>query len=249
MKVVSFQPEHRHLPHPDAGVSRREFLLFLLLATGAVTVGSRGRLEAAPGPATAGRPKGWPTRQNPLASDLKTGTVAMYTELSLRRLTETTTHWGIGCGAGKLAEKFILVSPVEPAALHDALVRIGARPGNNLALDSYGKIVEGDALALTAQWPGLPREAAVGDLFYDASGKGFRIRFGGNRRAAVEQGTGCLTCLESCPVGITSNAVYPHLSTARRMFRPNSRFRGRPEFLPAREAFPIVVFYRLAGRG
>jgi hypothetical protein len=249
MKEASFQPERNHLPHSGAGMSRREFLLFLLLATGAVIVGPQGRLLASPSPGPAGWPKGWPTRGNPLAADSKTGTVAMYAEVSLRHLTETTSHWGIGCETGRLAGKFILVSPAEPASLHDALVRIGARPGNNLALDSYGKIVEGDALALTAQWPGLPREAAVGDLFYDASGKGFRIRFGGNRRAAVKERTGCLTCLESCPVGITSNAVYPHVSTARRMFRPNSRFRGRPEVLPAREAFPVVVFYRLTGRG
>lgn len=230
-------------------MSRRAFLVFLLLATGAVTVGPQGRLQAAQVPGAAGWPKGWPTRGNPLAVDPKSRTVAMYAEVSLRRLAETTTHWGIGCETGRLADKFILVSPAEPAALHDALVRIGARPGNSLATDDYGKTVEGDALVLTAQWPGLPREAAVGDLFYDASGKGFRIRFGGNRRAAVEQGTGCLTCLESCPVGITSNAAYPHLSTTRRMFRPNSRFRGRPEVLPAREAFPLAVFYRLVGRG
>ncbi|NPU83968.1 MAG: hypothetical protein HPY65_05725 [Syntrophaceae bacterium] len=230
-------------------MSRRDFLLFLLLTTGAVVIGPRGRLLAAQVPGAAAWPRGWPVRGTPLAADPKTGTVAMYAEISLRHLTETTTHWGIGCETGKFADRFILVSPAEPPALYDALIRIGARPGNNLAPDGYGKTVEGDVLALTAAWPGLPREVDAGGLFYDSSGKGFRFRFGGNRRAAEEQRTGCLTCLESCPVGITSNAVYPHLSTARRIFRPNSRFRGRPEVLPAREAFPLVVFYRLAGKG
>ena len=228
-------------------LSRRNFLLSLLIASGAVILGTEGFLEAAP--LLSGGcdwPADWPTRGNPLAVDTVKRIVKLYTELRLRHLTETTTHWGIGYSGGKFADKFILVSPVEPVAFHEALVRIGARAGNNVPLDGYGKVIRGDSLTLCAHWPGLKTPVSINEIFYDSAGRGFDIRFGGNRAVAAEKKTGCLTCLESCPIGITSNAVYPHLSTLQRILRPNSSFRGKPERLPVKEALPVVVFYQLA---
>lgn len=232
---------------PCQDFSRRDFLRSLLIASGAVLLGPQGLLEAAPLLA-GGRdwPGDWPTSGNPVMVDTARRIVKLYTKLQLRHLTETTPHWGIGYSEGKLADKFILVSPAGPVALHDALVRIGARAGNNLPLDGYGKFVDGDRLILSAQWPGLPTPVGLNEIFYDSAGKGFDIRFGGNRAIAAEKKTGCLTCLESCPIGISSNAVYPHLSTLQRMLRPTSSFRGKPERLPNKEAVPIVVFYQLA---
>jgi len=229
--------------------SRRDFLRFLLIASGAVILGPQGLLEAAP-LLSGGKdwPGDWPTRRNPLEVDTPRRIVKLYTELRLRHLTETTTHWGIGYSGGKLADKFILASPAEPVAFHDALIRIGARAGNNLPLDGYGKHIGGDRLTLSAQWPGVKAPVGINDIFYDSAGKGFDIRFGGNRVAAAQKKTGCLTCLESCPIGITSNAAYPHLSTLQRMLRPNSSFRGKPEKLPNKEAVPVVVFYQLTAR-
>ncbi|OPY89232.1 MAG: hypothetical protein A4E72_01177 [Syntrophus sp. PtaU1.Bin208] len=231
------------------GLSRRAFLRSLLIASGAVLLGPQGLLEAAP-LLSGGKdwPLDWPTFGAPILADAPRRIVKLYTRLQLRHLTETTSHWGIGYSGGKLADKFILVSPAEPVAFHDALVRIGARAGNNLPLDGYGKFVGGDRLILSAQWPGLPAPVGINEIFYDSAGKGFDIRFGGNRIVAAEKKTGCLTCLESCPIGISSNAVYPHLSTLQRIVRPNSSFRGKPERLPNKDAVPVVVFYQLAAR-
>ncbi len=233
------------VPLPE--FSRRAFLRSLLIASGAVLLGPQGFLEAAP-VSSGGRDWGldWPTPGNPVMMDTAKHIVKLYTKLQLRHLTETTSHWGIGYSGGKLADKFILVSSAEPVAFHDALVRIGARAGNNLPLDGYGKFVGGDRLILSAQWPGLPAPVGLNEIFYDSAGKGFDIRFGGNRAVAAEKKTGCLTCLESCPIGISSNAIYPHLSTMQRIVHPNSSFRGKPEKLPNKEAVPIVVFYQLA---
>lgn len=172
----------------------------------------------------------------------------MYTEVILKNLAQTNPHWGIGCSTGDYADKFILSSPAKPTDFHDALVRMGAKAGNNLSLDSYGQVVAGDELVVAAQWPGLQKPVDIKDIFYDATGKGFRIRFGGNRTAAAERKAGCLTCLESCPIAITSNDVYPHVSTATRYFTPNSLFRGKPEVLPNAQSAPVVVFYRPAGK-
>lgn len=230
--------------HKSRGIPRRNFIIALLITCGAVIIGENGLLEAGTAvPLTHAWPKDWPVKGNPLVCDAKRRTVKMYAEVNLLRLTETTTHWGIGCQAGKYANKFILVSPAEPVDLHDALVRIGAKPGNNLALDSYGQFVAGDRLNVTVSWPGLKRPFDLTEIFADSAGKGYQIRFGGNKAAAEKMKTGCLTCLESCPISISSNAVYPHLSAMHRRFKPNSHFHGKPETLPAKEAFPVVVFY------
>jgi hypothetical protein len=235
--------------HQHQGLSRRDFLVSMLIASGVVIVGTQGLLDAAPTiPGSNIWPKDWPTKAKPLFVDTKKKIVKMYTEIKLRHLTETTPHWGIGCYTGKYADKFILSSSAEPLDFHDALVRIGAKPGNNLALDSYGKYVGGDQLHVTASWPGLKKPFDISDIFSDSTGKGYRIRFGGNRTTSEKMKTGCLTCLESCPISITSNDVYPHLSGTQRMLSPNSHFRGKPEVLPNKDAFPLVVFYRISNQ-
>lgn len=152
--------------HLFSGLSRRDFLVSMLIASGAVIVGTSGLLEAATDRSGAKVwPKDWPTKIKPLFVDTKKHVVKMYTEVSLRHLRETTPHWGIGCPTGKYADKFILSSPAEPLDFHDALVRIGARPGNNLALDSYGQFVAGDRLNVTASWPGLKNPFDISDIF------------------------------------------------------------------------------------
>jgi hypothetical protein len=249
MKKDDKVQEHVDCSQRPHGVSRRDFLVSLLVASGAVIVGPTGLLAAMTDVQAAGKwPADWPKKEKPLVIDSAKRIVKMYTEISLKHLSETTAHWGIGCMTGKYADKFILISPAEPLDFHDALVRVGARPGNNLALDSYGKFVDGDELIVTAQWLGLKKPVGIGDIFYDQTGKGFLVRFGGNRTTATEKKTGCLTCLESCPISITSNAVYPNISGAQRMIKPNSRFRGKPEILPQKDSFPVVVYYRLGGR-
>ena len=232
--------------HSGRVISRRSFLIRALLAGGAVILGPQGLIRASSG-ATAQKdwPPDWPSPDKPLKEDIPARKVQMYAEVSLVHLTRTTGHWGIGCASGSLADKFILLSPADPVAFHDALLRTGARPGNNLAMDSYGRYVSGDAMLVTAQWPGLKAPLDLKDILYDEAGKGFMIRFGGNREAARRHKTGCLTCLESCPVGITSNAAYPHIRGIQRTFMPNSAFRGKPEVLPRKEAFPLILSYRL----
>jgi hypothetical protein len=240
----------RNMDYPDTVLSRREFLITALLASGAVVMGSHGFLEAAaPRTSDMGWQADWPTRERPLIEDMHNRTVKMYTELSLIHLARATPHWGIGYAGGTLADKFILLSTARPEEFHDALVRIGAQPGNNLDMESYGEFVSGDAIAVSALWPGLKGALNLKDIFHDEAGKGFSIRFGGNRQAALTHRTGCLTCFESCPVGITSNTVYPHIRGIQRSIMPNSRFRGRPEALPRREAFAMVINYRPAAKG
>lgn len=186
-----------------------------------------------------------PTKAHPLFIDLKNRQVLVYAEVNGINWNKPNSHWGVVYRGGKLSDKAILFTFCTPAEFHDALLQIGARPGNNLILSSSGEIIEGDELRVSVTWPGLSRPLDLADILEDSSGKGFRIHFGGNRQRAVEEQTGCITCLESCPIGITSNAVYPAISSWKRFFSPNSLFKGKTGILPVREGDSVILIYRL----
>jgi hypothetical protein len=171
--------------------------------------------------------------------------VLIYTEVNEKNLHDTNPHWGVVFKDGKYGDKAILRAYANHLAFHDALVEIGAKPGDNLTKDVLDVPVEGDVLEMTATWPGLGRELKLGDIFFDETGKGFEIKFGGNRKASEENNTGCITCLESCWISIASNAKYPNISSAKRALTPNSRFKGKEEVLPG-GGEPVILIYRLA---
>jgi hypothetical protein len=182
-----------------------------------------------------------PSRNEPLRVDTINKRVLIYTEVNPKTLNQSNPHWGVIFQGGKLHDKAILKAFCTPQEFHDALLQIDARPGNNLTLHSSGEFIEGDELLVSITWPGLFRPLGLADILEDSSGKGFRIRFGGNRQRAVEEQTGCITCLESCPIGITSNAVYPTISSFQRLLSPNSQFKGKAEKLPHQGG--IVLIY------
>jgi hypothetical protein len=185
-----------------------------------------------------------PTKDNPLIIDKEGKRVLIYTEVNGKKLQETNPHWGVVFKDGKYGDKAILRAYANHLAFHDALVEIGAKPGNNLAKDVLDVPVEGAVLEMTATWPGLGKELKPGDIFYDKNGKGFEIRFGGNRKASEENNTGCITCLESCWISIASNAKYPNISGAKRQETPNSLFKGKEDVLPG-DGKPVILIYRL----
>lgn len=196
--------------------------------------------------ASGSSPASFPTPQKPLLIDKKERQVLLYTEINLKYLTETNPHWGIVSRQGKLDDKAIFKADTSPSDFYDALVGIGAHPGNNLKLASRGERVKGDRLVISATWPGLNKELSIHSIISDSAGRGFDIRFGGNRKTAVEASTGCLLCLESCPISITSNAAYPTIGPVKRLFSPNSHFKGRQDTLPHVSRHPVIFIFRLA---
>jgi len=195
----------------------------------------------------AGKPLSFcPTPQKPLLLDKKGRRILLYTEISLKHLSETNPHWGVVSMQGKLVNKAIFRAYASPSDFFDALVDIGARPGNNLNLVSSGDKVAGDRLAVSAIWPGLDKELPLSAIVSDATGRGFDIRFGGNRERAVKEKTGCILCLESCPISITSNAAYPTIGPVKRLFSPNSQFKGRSDVLPNVDRHPVIFIFRMS---
>jgi len=187
----------------------------------------------------------FPNKETPIIVDKSAARVLIYTEVNPDGLKKANPHWGVVYQGGKLKDKGILIAYCSPSDFYQALIELGARPGDNLTPSSMGEYVKGSPLKVTAVLPGLNHELYLDQIFDNSSRKSFQIRFGGNRDRAVKEKTGCITCLESCPVGITSNAAYPALSSFKRLISPNSRFKGKPDVLPNREGTPVILIYRL----
>ena len=114
---------------------------------------------------------------------------------------------------GKNGEKAVLRAWAKPADFHAALVKLGAKPGDNLTVeDAAGKFVEGDKINVTVSWEGSNGEIPMADCIKTLDGTPYKtdVRFGGTLDANNELQTGCLCCLFSCPVGICSNAAYAY---------------------------------------
>lgn len=131
-----------------------------------------------------------------------------------------------GGNAGKLA---LLVSLSTDSAVHDALVAAGARPGNNLTLDSWNTranpksrdpdvVADGSPLSITIETAGrvwLPES-----LLTDQNQRPEDFVFAGNRAFIPAWKSGCVVCLQSCPGSKISNRSY----TIRELYR------GIPQF-------------------
>jgi hypothetical protein len=180
---------------------------------------------------------GWPTREQPLMVDEKAKKVLIYTEVNEMNVHQSNVHWGVVFNGGRFQDRAILRAFANHLNFHDAMLRIGANPGNTLTKDTTGQYVQGDELDVRATWPGIDKEYSLNQIFEDSAG---------NRTASAEQKTGCITCLESCWISISSNANYPQTGAIKRFINPNSRFKGNANLLPV-DGKPVILIYRVAG--
>jgi hypothetical protein len=204
----------------------------------------KGALKS-PSKAVPGESLTFPSKENPLLIDEKGKRVLIYSEVHEMNVHQSNVHWGVVFKDGKFQDRAILRAYANQLDFHDALVKIGAKPGNNLSKDTVGQYVQGDTLDVKATWPGLGKELSLNDIFVDEKGKPFNIKFGGNRKASEEQKTGCITCLESCWISIASNANYPQTGSIKRFLDPNSRFKGNASVLPG-DGKPVILIYKVA---
>jgi hypothetical protein len=178
------------------------------------------------------------SRENPIIVDRKVGKVLIYTEVNGRYFTKPTRH-GIVFKDGKNGNRSILRAYINQHDFNLALRGIGLKPGNNVTLDSEeGTIVKGDALKVTVTWDGADRNYDWGEIVKSEPDKGWEIRYGGNDEREQKKRTGCILCLDSCAVGITSNARWGWKS----FDRGKVKFYGNPEILP-KDGTPVYVTF------
>lgn len=170
------------------------------------------------------------SKENPIKVNKEEGTVTFLAQVNGKYLHEPTRH-GVVFEGGSNGEKAIFRGLVKTEPFHNALIEIGAKPGNNMTLENKEKThVEGDALNVTVSWEGAQKEYKLDEVIKDSTGKPIVIKFGGNLTKSLDKKTGCLICLDSCPVGITSNSTYTYGAVEK---RKEVGFTGNKELLLA----------------
>lgn len=179
------------------------------------------------------------SRTNPIIIDKASKTVKMYTEVNAKYFVEPTRH-AIVFKDGSNGDKSILKAWANQNDYYNALIDIGAKAGNNLT-PKTSTTVQGDPLDVTITWKGAAKEIPIYDAVIDSQNKKVAdFRFGGNQELAKSKNTGCILCLDSCPVGIASNATYPQMSFDNKQVE----FRGNKAVLPA-DGTPVIVTFKL----
>lgn len=118
---------------------------------------------------------------------------------------------------GLAAPNALFTTFLPDSAVYDALVSIGAAPGDNLTYYPWSEIsnprnpgpdrkVKGAPVTVEIVYGGRPYQPSA--FLHDENGKPFEFRFSGNKKFIPEMRTGCIVCLESCPGGKIGNATY-----------------------------------------
>ena len=150
---------------------------------------------------------------------------------------------------GRAAGNALFVTAASDTAFHEALVRVGASPGNALGMDTWeerknpeshapDKIIQGTPVDISVVWEGQETPVPISDLLEDPGGRGFDFRFGGHLENAPVWRSGCGVCLYSCPGSKVGNAAY----TVRDYVAGKTEFRAREDLLPEAGAHVWLIF-------
>jgi hypothetical protein len=183
---------------------------------------------------------------NEIAVDKDKKEVIIPAEVNGKYFTEGTRH-GVVFKDGSNGEKSVLRGLVSEKDFYNALIEIGAKPGNNVKMEdmnadaTHGVSVDGSKLNVFVTWEGAGKEVPFDDIIKATEERPIDIRFGGNLENAKAKNTGCILCLDSCAVGITSNAAYPTGTTQNKVVD----FNGDETVLP-KDGTKVSVIFRLA---
>ncbi|MDY6065214.1 MAG: YdjY domain-containing protein [Finegoldia sp.] len=176
---------------------------------------------------------------NPIKVNKEAKTVTVLSSVNGKYLTENTRHASVNKD-GSNGAKSVLTAYATPEQFYNALVEIGAKPGDNMTPENGAEThVEGSKIGATVTWKGADKDYDINEVIKDSNGKKIDLRFGGNLERAKEKNTGCLTCLDSCPVGIVSNTTYTYGAVEK---RNEVKFTGNADVLPEDGTFVAVTY-------
>lgn len=166
--------------------------------------------------------------------------VKILAEVNGKYFTERTRH-GVVFKDGSNGEKSVLRGLANQVDFYNAIKSLGAKPGNNVKMAdmSKGVKVQGSKLNVFVTWEGLGKEIPFNDIISSSDPRPMDIRFAGNIENAKAMNTGCILCLDSCAVGITSNASYETGASK------TVKFYGKKDVLP-KDGTKVTVIFRLA---
>jgi hypothetical protein len=204
-----------------------------------------------------------PSAEHPMVVHAETKEIRLFGRIYAQRFNDAQREeahyhllvWNKGTSPTALIE-----TPVDDLAFHTEVMKLGARPGNNLSmaawthrLDAHDtashETVTGSALDIRIAWSANPSGVLISRVFTQSPATSthplMTWRFGGNRDRLFNQmpfgsRPGCLVCLYSCPSGKVSNSA---LSVHDYVVTP-TRFVANTNLVPA-DGTPVIVTFRI----
>jgi len=177
------------------------------------------------------------TKEKPILVDEKEKSVSVLAQVNGKYFFQTTRHAVVYSG-GSNGDKSVFRSYANDQDFYNALMKLSLKAGNNMTKENGAKtFVEGDLLDVTVTWEGAKKEYSLDEVVLDSNKKPFQMRFGGNQKNALQFKTGCLLCLDSCPVGIVSNANYTMGAVE---MRNEVIFKGNDKILPPDGSLVVI---------
>ena len=122
--------------------------------------------------------------ENPIKVDKEAGTVTVLSQVNGKYFTEGTRHASV-FKDGSNGAKSVFTSYGNHEDFYNALVEIGAEPGNNMTPDNASTTkVEGTPIDLKVTWNGADKEYDVNEVIKDSNGNKIAFKFGGNYERA-----------------------------------------------------------------
>lgn len=178
------------------------------------------------------------TREHPITFDKDKKTVSFLAEVNGKYLYQPTRHFAV-YEKGSNGEKAVFRGLVSHLKFYDALMKINVTPGNNMTLKNKETThVEGREFKVTVTWEGAGRDYSIDEVMDESNKAPIVMKFGGNLENATSKNTGCLLCLDSCPVGIVSNSVYTYGAISK---RKEVSMKGNKDILPADRTKVIIT--------
>lgn len=176
---------------------------------------------------------------NPIKVDKEKNTVTVLAQVNGKYFTEPTRHASV-FKDGTNGTKSILTSYATTEQFYNGLKEIGAEAGENMTPDNKTTThVKGDKINVAVTWNGADKSYDINEVIKDSNGKPINFRFGGNLKRAIKVNTGCLTCLDSCPVGIISNDSYTYGAVET---RDEVKFMGNKDVLPEDGTYVAMTY-------
>lgn len=175
----------------------------------------------------------------PIKVDKEAKTVTVLTKVNGKYFNEATRHASV-FSEGSNGTKSVFTSYGTPEDFLQGLLDIGAEAGNNMTPENATETtVEGSPIKMEVTWAGADKTYDVNEVIKDSNGKKIDFKFGGNLERAKNKKTGCLTCLDSCPVGIVSNAAYTYGAVEK---RNEVTFTGNADVLPEDGTYVATIY-------
>lgn len=189
---------------------------------------------------TSSQQKSNSSKEKVMTVDKNKKEIKMIAQVNGKYFTEPTRH-AVVSKNGSNGEKSVLRGLADEKDFYNDLISIGAKPGNNVKKDDMNKgvKVKGSKLNVFITWDGLGKEIPFSNVIKASNSRPADFRFGGNIENAKKFKTGCILCLDSCPVGIVSNAAYAYGESN------NIKFYGNKDVLP-KDGTKVTVIFRLA---